>query len=78
MKDPILIGISLPAAVAEPLNRAAEIMRELHPLADDAELLALLFIAGVAGVIDQEINGRAPSARVEDDDTLCAIAEAFL
>lgn len=76
MNEPILIGISLPGRFSAVLNRAVELLRERHPLADDATLLEMLLITGMAGVIDAANNARAE--RIEDDDTLCAIAEAFL
>lgn len=76
MNEPILIGISLPGRFSAVLNRAVELLRERHPLADDATLLEMLLITGMAGVIDAA-NGER-TERIEDDDTLCAIAEASL
>lgn len=74
--DTLIVGISLPARWAPGINRAAEILRERHPGADDAELTRLMLIHGVVAVIDGENSNRCP--RNEDDDTLVAIAEAAL
>ncbi|MBW7902993.1 MAG: hypothetical protein H3C26_16040 [Rhodocyclaceae bacterium] len=63
MNEPILIGISLPGRFSAVLNRAVELLRERHPLADDATLLEMLLITGMAGVIDAANNARAEDLR---------------
>ena len=72
----IIIGISLPARWSHGINRAAELLRERHPKADDAEIMRMMLINGMVAVIDGENNNRVQ--RNEDDDTLVAIAEAVL
>lgn len=74
--DTLVVGISLPARWAHGINRAAELLRERHPKADDAEIMRMMLINGMVAVIDGENNNRAQ--RNEDDDTLVAIAEAVL
>ena len=64
--DTLVIGI----------NRAAELLRERHPKADDAEIMRMMLINGMVAVIDGANNNRVQ--RNEDDDTLVAIAEAVL
>lgn len=72
----IIIGISLPARWSHGINRAAEILREKHPKADDAEIMRMMLLHGMVDVIDSENNERWP--RNEVDDTIVAIAEAVL
>lgn len=74
--DTLVVGISLPARWAHGINRAAELLRERHPKADDAEIMRMMLINGMVAVIDGENNNRVQ--RNEDDDTLVAIAEAVL
>lgn len=74
--DTIVVGISLPSRWATGLNRATELLRARHPAADDAEILRMLLLHGMVAVVDMENNGRVQ--RNEEDDTLCAIAEAEL
>lgn len=74
--DTLVVGISLPSRWAAGLNRAAELLRERHPAADDAEILRMMLLSGMVAVIDLANNSRV--RRNEDDDTLCAIAEAVL
>ena len=74
--DTLVVGISLPARWAHGINRAAELLRERHPKADDAEIMRMMLINGMVAVIDGENNNRVH--RNEDDDTLVAIAEAVL
>lgn len=74
--DTLVVGISLPARWAHGINRAAELLRERHPKADDAEILRMMLINGMVAVIDGANNERYP--RNEDDDTIVAIAEAVL
>ena len=74
--DTLVVGISLPARWAHGINRAAELLRERHPKADDAEILRMMLLHGMVDVIDGENNNRAQ--RNEDDDTLVASAEAVL
>lgn len=74
--DTILLGISLPGRWAYGINRAAEILRERHPGADDATILELLVLNGMTAVIDGANNSRV--VRNENDDTIVAIAEAVL
>lgn len=75
-KGQIIIGISLPARWAHGINRAAELLRERHPKADDAEIMRMMLLHGMVDVIDGANNVRYP--RNEDDDTIVAIAEAVL
>lgn len=72
----IIIGISLPDRWAHGINRAAELLRERHPKADDAEIMRMMLINGMVDVIDGANNSRVQ--RNEDDDTIVAIAEAAL
>lgn len=74
--DTLVVGISLPAHWAHGINRAAELLRERHPKADDAEIMRMMLINGMVAVIDGENNNRVQ--RNEDDDTIVAIAEAVL
>lgn len=74
--DTIVFGISLPARWATGINRAADLLRQRHPKADDAEIMRMMLIHGMVAVIDSENNCRW--MRNDDDDTLCAIAEAVL
>lgn len=74
--DTLVIGISLPARWARGINRAAELLRERHPKADDAEILRMMLLHGVCAVIDGENSYRSP--RNEADDTTVAILEASL
>ena len=74
--DTLVVGISLPARWAHGINRAAELLRERHPKADDAEVLRMMLLHGMVAVIDGANNNRVQ--RNEDDDTLVAIAEAVL
>lgn len=74
--DTIVFGISLPARWATGINRAAELLRQHHPKADDAEIMRMMLIHGMSAVIDMENNARP--TRNEDDDTIVAIAEAVL
>lgn len=74
--DTLVVGISLPARWAHGINRAAELLRERHPKADDAEIMRMMLINGMVAVIDGANNNRVQ--RNEDDDTLVAIAEAVL
>ena len=76
MTQNIIIGISLPGRWASGINRAAEILRQKHKGADDAEIMKLMLIHGMVDVIDGANNERWP--RNEDDDTTVAIAEAVL
>jgi hypothetical protein len=72
----IIVGISLPGRWSHGINRAAEILRQKHPKADDDEIMRMMLLHGMFDVIDGANNERWP--RVEDDDTICAIAEAVL
>ena len=74
--DTLVVGISLPARWAHGINRAADLLRERHPKADDAEIMRMMLINGMVAVIDGANNNRVQ--RNEDDDTLVAIAEAVL
>ena len=74
--DTIVIGISLPERWAHGINRAAEVLREKHPGADDAEIMRLMLLHGMVDVIDGANNECWP--RNEGDDTIVAIAEAVL
>lgn len=74
--DTLVVGISLPARWAHGINRAAELLRERHPKADDAEIMRMMLINGMVAVIDGANNNRVH--RNEDDDTIVAIAEATL
>ncbi len=74
--DTLVVGISLPARWAHGINRAAELLRERHPKADDAEIMRMMLLHGMVDVIDGANNNRVQ--RNEDDDTIVAIAEAVL
>lgn len=74
--DTLVVGISLPARWARGINRAAELLRERHPKADDAEIMRMMLLRGMIDVIDGANNSRV--VRNEDDDTIVAIAEAVL
>lgn len=74
--DTLVIGTSISARWSPAINRAAELLRERHPKADDAEILRMMLLHGVVAVIDGANNERYP--RNEDDDTIVAIAEAVL
>lgn len=74
----IIIGISLPARWAPGINRAADLIRQRHPKADDAEVMQLMLLHGMVAVIDGANNDKLWADRNEDDDTIVAIAEAVL
>ena len=74
----IIIGISLPARWAHGINRAAELLRERHPKADDAEVLRMMLLHGMVDIIDGANSGVMWDERNEDDQTIIAIAEAVL
>ena len=74
--DTLVVGISLPVRWAHGINRAAEILRQKHKGADDAEIMKLMLLHGMVDVIDGANNEHWP--RNEDDDTTVAIAEAVL
>lgn len=76
--DTLVVGISLPARWAPGINRAAEILRERHPKADDAEIMRLMLIHGMVDVIDGHNADKLWAERKEDDQTIVAIAEATL
>lgn len=74
----IIIGISLPARWAHGINRAADLLRERHPKADDAEIMRMMLLHGMVDVIDGANSGVIWDERNEDDQTIIAIAEAVL
>ena len=74
--DTLVVGISLPARWAHGINRAAELLRERHPKADDDEIMRMMLLHGMGAVIDGAKNNRVQ--RNKDDDTIVAIAEAVL
>lgn len=76
--DTLVVGISLPARWATGINRAAEILRERHPKADDAEIMRMMLWHGMVDVIDGANSDKLWAERNEDDDTIIAIAEALL
>lgn len=76
--DTIVIGISLPARWAPGINLAAEILRQKHKGADDAEIMKLMLLHGMVDVIDGHNADKLWKDRNEDDDTIVAIAEAVL
>ena len=69
---------ALPARWAHGINRAAELLRERHPKADDAEIMRMMLINGMVAVIDGANSGVMWEERNEDDQTIIAIAEAAL
>lgn len=76
--DTLVIGISLPVRWAHGINRAAEILRQKHKGADDAEIMKLMLLHGMVDVIDGANSDKLWADRKEDDDTIVAIAEAVL
>ena len=74
----IIIGIALPDRWAHGINRAAELLRERHPKADDAEVLRMMLLHGMVDIIDGANSGVMWDERNEDDQTIIAIAEAVL
>ena len=76
--DTLVVGISLPARWAHGINRAAELLRERHPKADDAEVLRMMPLRGMVDIIDGANSGVMWDERNEDDQTIIAIAEAVL
>lgn len=72
--DTLVVGISLPARWAPGINRAAELLRERHPKADDDEIMRIMLLHGVVDVIDSRNNDR----RRGDDDMVTALVEATL
>lgn len=76
--DTLVVGISLPARWSHGINRAAEILREKHPKADDAEIMRMMLLHGMVDVIDGANSGLMWDERNEDDQTIIAIAEAVL
>ncbi len=76
--DTLVVGISLPARWAYGINRAAEILRQKHPKADDDEIMRMMLIHGMVDVIDGANSGVMWAERNEDDQTIIAIAEAVL
>ena len=76
--DTLVVGISLPARWAHGINRAAELLRERHPKADDAEIMRMMLLHGMVDVIDGANSDKLWADRNEDDDTIIAIAEAVL
>ena len=74
----IIIGISLPDRWSHGINRAAELLRERHPKADDAEIMRMMLLHGMVDVIDGANSGVMWDERNEDDQTIIAIAEAVL
>lgn len=76
--DTIVLGISLPARWAPAINRAAELLRERNPGADDATILEKLVLHGIVDVIDGANSDKLWADRNEDDDTIIAIVEATL
>ena len=76
--DTLVVGISLPVRWAHGINRAAEILRQKHKGADDAEIMKLMLLHGMVDVIDGANSDKLWADRNEDDDTIIAIAEAVL
>jgi hypothetical protein len=74
----IIIGISLPDRWSYGINRAAELLRERHPKADDAEIMRMMLLHGMVDVIDGANSDKLWADRNEDDQTIIAIAEALL
>lgn len=74
--DTIVVGISLSATWASGINRAAAVLRQRHPTADDAEIMGLMLLHGIVGVINHANNERYP--RNAHDDELCEQAEGAL
>lgn len=72
--DTLVVGISLPARWAPGINRAAELLRERHPKADDDEIMRIMLLHGVVDVIDSRNNDR----RRGDDDMVTALVEEAL
>jgi hypothetical protein len=76
--DTLVVGISLPARWSHAINRAAEILRQRHPKADDDEIMRMMLIHGMVDVIDGANACVLREDRNKDDDNLIAIAEAVL
>lgn len=74
--DTLVVGISLPARWAPGINRAAELLRERHPKADDDEIMRIMLLHGVVDVIDSRNNDRRH--RRGDDDMVTALVEEAL
>lgn len=71
--DTLVVGISLPARWAPSINRAAELLRERNPKADDDEIMRIMLLHGVVDVIDSLDNDRPG-----DTDMVTALVEEAL